>query len=125
MAMMSLRQQRNLLLLLLLATIGLLPTIPLFQQRSSFIQEPPPGPVAPAVSHPARTPDKGAELPRAEEGRQYYKPHLLAVDLLEADPDDVPPLVRAWRHAKLDFHDIPYLSSSSGVWGPYLIFVGR
>jgi hypothetical protein len=38
--------------------------------------------------------------------RPKYKPFLNEVDLLEAE--DVPPLVRAWRHALLDFHDIAY-----------------
>jgi hypothetical protein len=102
--MMSIRQQRNLLLLMLLAMIGLLPTIPLLQ-RSFTPQDSPAAPISHSATHNLE------HAPRLEgrgEAKQYYKPYLTAVDVLEEDPEDVPPLVRAWRRAKLDFHDIQY-----------------
>ncbi|ELR17969.1 uncharacterized protein ACA1_208470 [Acanthamoeba castellanii str. Neff] len=43
---------------------------------------------------------------RLVEAKGVYKPFRTAVDLLEEDPNDVPPLVRAWRRGLLDFHDI-------------------
>jgi hypothetical protein len=45
---------------------------------------------------------------RLVEAKGVYKPFRTAVDLLEEDPNDVPPLVRAWRRGLLDFHDIRY-----------------
>ncbi len=42
------------------------------------------------------------------EAKGFYKLFRTAVDLLEEDPTDVPPLVHAWRRGLLDFHDIKY-----------------
>jgi hypothetical protein len=57
---------------------------------------------------PSLCPSPARPVARAcvDKGKRPYKPFLSAVDQLEDDPNDVPPLVRAWRRAKLDFHDI-------------------
>ncbi len=49
--------------------------------------------------------------------RKTYEDRFVSV--LEADPDDVPQLIRSWRRAKVDFHDIGYVVHAFSLTLPF------
>ncbi len=87
-----------------IGTPGLTTTEKSKEREQEVKEEKEEAPLDVPVTQPSIPKPNNNNNPHNQQRKATYEDHFVSV--LEADPDDVPQLIRSWRRAKVDFHDI-------------------